>query len=70
MEQQKKHLCSICGKNYSSRQSLYNHKKRIHTIVDNIFPHFSTLNTTQIHPQYTPNIPSIYPKCIKKRYTM
>ena len=26
-----KHLCVICDKNYSSRQSLYNHRKRIHS---------------------------------------
>lgn len=45
-----KHLCVICDKNYSSRQSLYNHRKRKHltekvslTQKPTIFPHFSTL---------------------------
>ena len=49
-----KHLCSICGKNYSSRQSLYNHRKRIHpnekvytTPKTTISPHFTTIIT---HP--------------------
>jgi len=45
-----KHLCNICDRNYSSRQSLYNHRKRMHptekvslTPKSTIFPHFSTL---------------------------
>ena len=46
-----KHLCVICDKNYSSRQSLYNHRKRIHSPEkvslppkSTISPHFSTVN--------------------------
>lgn len=45
-----KHWCSICDRNYSSRQSLYNHRKRMHphekvslTHKHTTFPHFSTL---------------------------
>ena len=41
MEEKKKNLCSICGKKYSSRQSLHNHKKRMHPEKDTTFPTFS-----------------------------
>lgn len=53
MEEKKKNLCSICGKKYSSRQSLHNHKKRMHPEKDTTFPTFSK-------PTYTQNIPQTY----------
>lgn len=53
MEEKKKNLCSICGKKYSSRQSLHNHKKRMHPEKDTTFPTFSK-------SKYTPNIPQTY----------
>ena len=53
MEEKKKNLCSICGKKYSSRQSLHNHKKRMHPEKNTTFPTFSK-------PTYTPNIPQTY----------
>lgn len=47
-----KHLCVICDKNYSSRQSLHNHKKRMHpnekvslTPKSTFSPHFTTIIT-------------------------
>ena len=51
MDKKQKNYCLVCDRKYSSRQSYYNHKNRYHTIKDDIFPHFSTLNTTQIQPQ-------------------
>ena len=52
MATQGKHLCIICGKKYSSRQSLHNHKKRMHsnekvslTPKSTFSPHFSTTIT-------------------------
>jgi len=41
MKEKNKVLCSICGKKYSSRQSLHNHKKRMHPEKDTTFPTFS-----------------------------
>ena len=60
MEEKKKNLCSICGKKYSSRQSLHNHKKRMHPENNPTFPTFSkskvSLNIPQTYHQYTPNV--------------
>ena len=63
MEEKKKVLCSICGKKYSSRQSLYNHKKRMHPENNTTFPTFSNLNTTQIQPKIQHNTTQIQPTC-------
>ena len=63
IEEKKNNLCSICGKKYSSRQSLHNHKKRMHPEKDTTFPTFSNQNTTQIQPEIQHNTTNIQHTC-------
>lgn len=60
MNEKKKFLCSICGKNYSSRQSLYNHKKRMHTEKDATFPTFSKPKVSLNNTESKPKVSQIY----------
>ena len=60
MNEKKKFLCSICGKNYSSRQSLYNHKKRMHTEKDVTFPTFSKPKVSLNNTESKPKVSQIY----------
>jgi len=60
MEEKKKNLCSICGKKYSSRQSLHNHKKRMHPEKDTTFPTFSKSKVSLNIPQSKSIVSQIY----------
>lgn len=60
MKEKNKVLCSICGKNYSSRQSLYNHKKRMHPEKDTTFPTFSKSKVSLNIPQSKSIVSQIY----------
>jgi len=55
------HYCEICEKNYSSRQSLYRHKKTIHGLNDKKSPKSNPFQGKS-HPKVTQNDYNGHPK--------